>query len=197
VETAKAMLSNSGLPTSLWGEAICTAAYIRNRTPSRTLASDSKLVTPWQLWHGISELPDLSNLHVFGHTEMVKLLLGQQNSSPGPEVSTPLDLAIEYGHVETVKELLKSGSSFPDGSLRDALEYAAAARGHFELVHPLVDDGADVNCKLHTYGSALEAASLNGHKNVVVQLLDLGADVDGRYGGKHGHPLHAAVYSGF
>jgi len=50
----------SGLPKSLWGEAVCHAVWLKNCT--RTHALDSK--TPFQALFG--RLPDLSSLRVWG-----------------------------------------------------------------------------------------------------------------------------------
>ena len=59
-ETARSMLHHSGRPLNLWAEAISTAAYVRNRSPTTIL----KDVTPYELWFG--KKPDVGNLKVFG-----------------------------------------------------------------------------------------------------------------------------------
>jgi transposase InsO family protein len=56
LECTRAMLLDSGLPKSMWGEAIMTASYIRNRVPASG--------TPWGLFFG--QPPDVSNMRVFG-----------------------------------------------------------------------------------------------------------------------------------
>lgn len=66
LEKARAMLTASGLDDNLWGEAISTANYLRNRSP--TVHSDK---TPWELFYG--ERPDVSNLRVFGSTAYVRI----------------------------------------------------------------------------------------------------------------------------
>jgi len=43
------MLEGSNAPTMLWGEAVVTACYIKNRLPTRSL-KDGK--TPFELWTG-------------------------------------------------------------------------------------------------------------------------------------------------
>lgn len=60
-EAARAMIIESRLPKFLWAEAIATAAYVRNRVPTR---AHSEPTTPYELWHGSK--PDISNLRVFG-----------------------------------------------------------------------------------------------------------------------------------
>lgn len=60
VESARAMLIHSGLPNTFWAEAISTAAYIRNRTVTSSLAEK----TPYEMWY--ERKPDLQNMKVFG-----------------------------------------------------------------------------------------------------------------------------------
>ena len=56
-----AMLEATGLPLTLWGEAVLTAAYLWNRTESVALPPG---MTPYKVVNG--KKPDLSHLHVFG-----------------------------------------------------------------------------------------------------------------------------------
>ena len=53
---------SSGLPKKFWGEAVMTAAYLVNRSPSTAI----EFLTPEQKWS--NKIPDLSNLRVFGCT---------------------------------------------------------------------------------------------------------------------------------
>lgn len=55
-----------GLPGMFWGEAVSTAVFILNRSPTRSL--DGK--TPYEAWHG--ERPGVSFLHTFGCIVHVK-----------------------------------------------------------------------------------------------------------------------------
>ena len=59
LEKARTMMIAGGLPPSLWAEAIATANYLRNRSP--TAGSDA---TPHERLHGTK--PNLSHLRVFG-----------------------------------------------------------------------------------------------------------------------------------
>ena len=61
MERARAMLGHAGLPERYWAEAVATAAYLRNRTPTRALKDK---ITPFEKWYG--RKPDLSHLRVFG-----------------------------------------------------------------------------------------------------------------------------------
>lgn len=67
VERAKSMLFEAKLQKQLWAEAVTTAAYVINRSPSRVLAE----VTPYEKWTG--KKPNLSNLKIFGSTAMVHI----------------------------------------------------------------------------------------------------------------------------
>lgn len=60
VEMARSMLCQSGLSRPFWAEAISTAAYIRNRCPSRKLEDK----TPFERWHGYK--PSIAYFKTFG-----------------------------------------------------------------------------------------------------------------------------------
>lgn len=55
----RSMMCTSGLPRFLWGEALKTANYIANRTPSKAVAQ-----TPFELWK--DRKPSLHHIHVWG-----------------------------------------------------------------------------------------------------------------------------------
>ncbi|XP_077215490.1 uncharacterized protein LOC143850059 [Tasmannia lanceolata] len=65
-EMINAMLVNSGLNKSFWGEALLTACHILNRVPSKK--SD---ITPYELWK--KRKPNLSYLKVWGCRSIVKV----------------------------------------------------------------------------------------------------------------------------
>lgn len=72
LERARCMLLQAGLSRDFWAEAVATAAYLINRSPSTTI--DNK--TPEEVWTGRPS--DYSNLRVFGcpayaHTDQGKL----------------------------------------------------------------------------------------------------------------------------
>jgi hypothetical protein len=54
------MLNHAGMTKEFWAEAISTAAYLRNRSPTSALDKQ----TPHEIWHG--GRPDVSHLRVFG-----------------------------------------------------------------------------------------------------------------------------------
>ncbi|KAL5494293.1 hypothetical protein EMCRGX_G015594 [Ephydatia muelleri] len=60
IETARSMLIDSHLPHSFWAEAISTAAYLRNKSPTKAVAE----MTPYEAWTG--KKPQVDGLRVFG-----------------------------------------------------------------------------------------------------------------------------------
>jgi len=60
MEKARSMLIEACLPESFWAEAVSTAVYLHNRSPTRSLEG----ITPYEAWNGVK--PDLSHLRVFG-----------------------------------------------------------------------------------------------------------------------------------
>lgn len=68
INSVLSMLYHSGLPKTYWGEALLTANYLHNRTPSKAL-DPSKI--PYELWH--SRKPDLCLLKVFGSPAFAKI----------------------------------------------------------------------------------------------------------------------------
>ena len=55
----RSMMCTTGSPIFLWGEALKTANYICNRSPSKSVEK-----TPFELWYG--KQPSLHHLHVWG-----------------------------------------------------------------------------------------------------------------------------------
>jgi len=61
------MLHDSGLPRSLWGEAVCHAVWLKNRTPTKAL--DGR--TPLEVATG--KKPDLTNVCAWGSHILVRV----------------------------------------------------------------------------------------------------------------------------
>ena len=61
----RSMMSQTDLPTSFWGHALETAAFILNRTPSKAVQK-----TPYEIWTG--KRPSLSFLNIWGCEVYVK-----------------------------------------------------------------------------------------------------------------------------
>jgi hypothetical protein len=60
IETVRSMLADANLPHEFWAEALSTAVYLRNRSPTKTLLKK----TPFQAWMG--KKPSVGHLRVFG-----------------------------------------------------------------------------------------------------------------------------------
>jgi len=60
VEMSRCLLVQSGLCEAFWAEAIYTAVYLRNWSPTSALAN----MTPMEAWSG--KKPGISHLKVFG-----------------------------------------------------------------------------------------------------------------------------------
>lgn len=58
-ETARCMLADGKMPEHFWAEAVSTAVYLRNRSPTSALAGK----TPYEEYHG--EKPNVCNFRVF------------------------------------------------------------------------------------------------------------------------------------
>ena len=60
MDKVRSMLYHSNLPLRFWGEALSTAVYLANRSPTSAINE-----TPYERWNEGSK-PDVSNLRVFG-----------------------------------------------------------------------------------------------------------------------------------
>ena len=65
-ESARSMITHAGVSNGYWAEAIATAAYIRNRTPSSALKHNiyAAVAIAVEYWYG--KKPDVSFFKVFG-----------------------------------------------------------------------------------------------------------------------------------
>jgi len=59
-ECVRSMLCESNLPKRFWGEALSTATYLRNRSPTNAVSG----ITPYEAWTG--DKPIVEHLKVFG-----------------------------------------------------------------------------------------------------------------------------------
>ena len=69
VKKVRSMLADSGLPQKIWAEALSTAVYLINRSPTKALDK----TTPFEAWYGkkpfeawYGKKPNVSHLRVFG-----------------------------------------------------------------------------------------------------------------------------------
>lgn len=65
-EKARAMINGASLEKAFWGEAVITATFLINLTPTKALKQGK---TPYELWH--DKKPKLKHLRVFGSTVYV------------------------------------------------------------------------------------------------------------------------------
>jgi hypothetical protein len=88
---ARALLKQRGMPAVFWGEAVVTAVYILNRSPTKALNGR----TLYEAWHG--RKPAVSHLRVFGCLAFAKELghVGKLD-----DMSTP---GVFIGYVEGSK----------------------------------------------------------------------------------------------
>ena len=105
-EKGRSMLAGSGLKGGFWGEAIMTAAYLRNRSPSRSLEQEK---TPEEIFSGWK--PSVRHLRVFGCKSYVwvpdekrrkmeekswtGILVGYAHQSKGYRIYNPVTRRIE------------------------------------------------------------------------------------------------------
>lgn len=66
VGTARSLLKSMSVPARLWGEAVCTAVYLLNRAPTKSLVGK----TPYEAWY--NRKPSVSHLRTFGCVSPVK-----------------------------------------------------------------------------------------------------------------------------
>ena len=66
VEMARCLLKSMGMPAMFWGEAVCTAVYILNRAPTKSVHGK----TPYEAWH--DKKPHVQHFRTFGCTAHVK-----------------------------------------------------------------------------------------------------------------------------
>lgn len=93
--------------------------------------------------------------------------------------STPMHIAVEFGHVDIVKILLhyKEEKNSKDKDMRTPFAIAAS-NGHIEILNILLKNGADINSKDKEGNSALHCAAINGYPDIITILLDVGASIE-------------------
>ena len=90
VETTRSMLLDAKLPQAFWAEAVSTAAYLRNRSPTSALEN----MTPHQAWYG--RKPGVEHLRVFGSTAYVHI---SRDSRKKLDSKTRKCILVGYGSV--------------------------------------------------------------------------------------------------
>ena len=130
MERVRAMLEDSGLPKSYWAEAVCSAAYIRNRSPAAGRAK-----TPWELFFG--KTPDVSNMRTFGaeayalvpkqlrqkldnHSQLGRFV-GYSKGQKGYRIALPSGKVISCGDVVFVEDITEQAQQ-PEEEAQDTVE---------------------------------------------------------------------------
>ena len=92
MEKARSMLSGAGLAQQFWVEAVETACYLVNRTPTSALVDK----TPHEVWTG--KKPSLSHLRVFGCDAFVHVPKDKRN-----KLDSKAEKCIFIGYKDGVK----------------------------------------------------------------------------------------------
>lgn len=89
VERALSMLHTARLPERLWPQAVETANYLRNRSPT----AHSSTKTPFEHYYGFT--PDVSNLRIFGSQAWVYT---QSHKRPTGKLSPRATIGVHVGY---------------------------------------------------------------------------------------------------
>ena len=119
VEKARPMLAASGLPKTLWAEAVATANYLRNRSPV-----SGRSLTPYELFFG--KKPDVSHLRTFGvpcyvHTPKALRSKLDDTSEPGRFIGYPANtkgykILLSTGRIITSRDVIFNEGCGDDGT---------------------------------------------------------------------------------
>lgn len=174
VEAARSMMCARNVPEALWAEAVQTAVYILNRTPTKQ-APDS---TPYEMWTGT--IPRLNHIRTFGCVayELVpgqqrnkwdpkarkKMFVGYDNDSPNYKLYDPLtrkftisrdvtfqeDVSWNYDKPSNLAEIHfhvtnKSEDTLAESSDQPEIDENSAEVERVE--QPAVDDVNKIPCK--------------------------------------------------
>ncbi|XTI93570.1 ankyrin repeat-containing domain protein [Cenococcum geophilum] len=142
------------------------------------------------------EGPELLNQG--GVLRVVKLLLkagvdinSSRGRDPGLDGTTALDMAAYAGFLDIIRLLLSRGAETTDATL-----FFATRSGITQVVHFLLDAGANINGKTKYGNTALKEAVRTENVQMVEILLRRGATVNDFYYGRAMTPLQEACYIG-
>ena len=128
----------------------------------------------------------------------------ERKTKDGDKFTTPLIIAAHSGNLVSVKILLRykadreaGGTVKVDDQVIEGCTplWAAAERGHLDIVKVLIEGNADVNGRNSLNSTPLKIAAYSGHLDIVCYLVENGADVNARNKSEH-TPLMAACYNG-
>ena len=118
-------------------------------------------------------------------TKATPIQQAEPPTAKAPEIS--ICDAVQRGNIEAIKQHLASGTNVNlknDGGSTPLIE--ASRKGHKEIAKLLIENGADVNCKLEYTTdiesiegwTSLHVAAAKGHKVIAELLIIKGADVN-------------------
>lgn len=110
---------------------------------------------------------------------------------------TPLQLAVQQGHIEIFKLLVSKGADIHEKleSTGVHLLGLAASWGRCKIVQYLLNAGIEIKAKDDTSQTALHYAAGQGHVKVIRLLIDAGANIETR-DNDGSSPLMSATYKG-
>lgn len=118
-------------------------------------------------------------------------------SKSAKSIAPRLYYASLLGHDCIVQKLLEESVDIINaegGEFGNALQ-AAVQGGHTQVVHRLIQSGANVNLEGGRFGNSLQAAAFQGDEQTVQLLLDQGANITAD-SGYYGNALQAASFEG-
>ena len=98
--------------------------------------------------------------------------------TPSHAGETPLDAAINKGHVNVIRELVDQGVNINTPSPNGSIPILTAVRsGRVDVIRTVVTSGADLNTPLEDEATPVIIAAQEGHADVIKLLYKLGADM--------------------
>eukprot|EP00057_Strongylocentrotus_purpuratus_P026850 XP_011681324.1 PREDICTED: ankyrin-1-like [Strongylocentrotus purpuratus] len=157
----------------------------RGRTPLHTAAAKhDKGMIPL---HGAAIPDDLKVMEYLIH-------IGSYLRKEDAKDSTPLNAAVQNGHIEALEYLITEGAK---KNIYDGMTplYAAAELGNLDVVKYFISKGAEVNEEDKRERIPLHGAATRGHIEVMDYLIQQGSDVNKKNNLKW-TPFNAAVQYG-
>ncbi|TYZ63974.1 hypothetical protein PybrP1_002805, partial [[Pythium] brassicae (nom. inval.)] len=149
VECARCMLEHAKMPKPYWGEAVMTAAFLRNRCPSR---SDVDNMSPYEVWNG--KAPLLANLTTFGCHAFVHVPSPKRQKLDARATRCRFvgysehEKAYRFEDIETGRVFVSRDAKFMEDEFDDGRRV-----GDQGAVIDFVDDDTDMENDYHEDGS--------------------------------------------
>lgn len=140
---------------------------------------------------------DIYSACILGRTEDVRRII-EATPSLASQVQTdssretPIDLAVQNGHIEIVKLLIANGVQLP--TAEPSLAHQAAFYGHLDILQLLLQNGFTLNATNDTGSTLLHVAAAGSQLEIAKFLISKGADVNAKNFSRK-TPLHQLEYS--